>query len=257
MNIQKINLFTPNSKIQLKEHNNQTAPKIETSNLPMIAYKDYNISFGERLFRTPANFFEQNFNRNNMPLTMKQYLFADYEDRQNMPPNQMLKLVFDDINLAKDMDDVKYLYPNEPLFESLSNEPKVKARTGIIAEIEMMKEDGKTLFKNGQDNLGFYILKKIYLEGKSLKEINNDFKKDVSVYYNGLSPIQYETLAAYGIKFPKNAFWKSFTATREDFPYEYKPRKPIEERPTGFHTNHAPVTAPKKPEKKFKSLPMQ
>ena len=68
------------------------------------------------------------------------------------------------------------------------------------------------------------------MEGKTLKEINKDFQKDISVYYKGLSPIKYETLSAYGIKFPNNAFWKSFVATREDFPYEYKPRKVIAPR---------------------------
>ena len=45
-----------------------------------------------------------------------------------------------------------------------------------------------------------------------------------------MSPIQYETLAAYGIKYPNHSFWASLTATREEFPYEYKPRKAIVSR---------------------------
>lgn len=192
-----------------------------------LAYQDYGISFSARLFRTPANFFEQDFNRKGMPETMKNYLFDDYEDRQNMPPAQMMRLVFDDINETKSLEQVKRIYPNEPLFNNLRDIPGRNARTGVIAEIELMKQEDKSLFKNGQDNLGLYLLKKIYLEGKTLKEINNDFQKDISVYYKGLSPIKYETLSAFGIKFPNSAFWKSFTATREDFPYEYKPRKAI------------------------------
>ena len=165
-----------------------------------------------------------------MPETMKNYLFDDYEDRQNMPPAQMMRLVFDDINETKSLEQVKRIYPKEPLFSNLRDIPNRNARTGVIAEIELMKQDDKSLFKNGQDNLGLYLLKKIYLEGKTLKEINKDFQKDISVYYKGLSPIKYETLSAYGIKFPNNAFWKSFVATREDFPYEYKPRKIIAPR---------------------------
>ena len=195
-----------------------------------LAYQDYGISFSARLFRTPANFFEQDFNRKGMPDTMKNYLFDDYEDRQNMPPAQMMRLVFDDINETKSLEQVKRIYPNEPLFNNLRDIPGRNARTGVIAEIELMKQEDKSLFKNGQDNLGLYLLKKIYLEGKTLKEINNDFQKDISVYYKGLSPIKYETLSAFGIKFPNSAFWKSFTATREDFPYEYKPRKVIAPR---------------------------
>ena len=153
--------------------------------------------------------------------------YADYEDRQKMPPAQMLKLVFEDIKETKNLEQVKRLYYDEPLFKNLTDTPNRKARTGILAEIDLMKEDGKSLFKNGNDNLGHYILKKIYTEAKTLKEINTDFKKDISVYYKDLSPIGYDTLAAYGIKFPNNAFWKSLTATREEFPYEYKPRNPL------------------------------
>lgn len=207
-----------------------------------LAYQDYGISFSARLFRTPANFFEQDFNRKGMPETMKNYLFDDYEDRQNMPPAQMMRLVFDDINETKSLEQVKRIYPNEPLFNNLRDIPGRNARTGVIAEIELMKQEDKSLFKNGQDNLGLYLLKKIYLEGKTLKEINNDFQKDISVYYKGLSPIKYETLSAFGIKFPNSAFWKSFTATREDFPYEYKPRKALVLR---NNSSHNAISKPK------------
>lgn len=218
-----------------------------------IAYKDYNINFTARLFRTPANFFEQDFNRNGMPETMKSYLYDDYDDRQNMPPAQMMRLVFDDISETKSLEQVKRIFPDEPLFKNLKDNPNIKARTGVIAEINLMKQENKSLFKNGQDNLGLYILKKIYLEGKTLKEINKDFEKDISVHYKGLSPIKYETLSAYGIKFPDNAFWKSFTATREDFPYEYKPRKAGSPRVyTDEHRIDNPK--PKMEKKKFENV---
>lgn len=234
----KINSISPISlnKILLIQQDNKNSNKSLGNNSSNkysynpISYRDYGITFAARLFRTPANFFEQDFNRNGMPETMKNYLFDDYEDRQNMPPAQMMRLVFDDINETKSLEQVKRIYPKEPLFSNLRDIPNRNARTGVIAEIELMKQDDKSLFKNGQDNLGLYLLKKIYLEGKTLKEINKDFQKDISVYYKGLSPIKYETLSAYGIKFPNNAFWKSFVATREDFPYEYKPRKVIAPR---------------------------
>ena len=234
----KINSISPISlnKILLIQQDNKNSNKSLGNNFSNkysynpISYRDYGITFAARLFRTPANFFEQDFNRNGMPETMKNYLFDDYADRQNMPPAQMMRLVFDDINETKSLEQVKRIYPKEPLFSNLRDIPNRNARTGVIAEIELMKQDDKSLFKNGQDNLGLYLLKKIYLEGKTLKEINKDFQKDISVYYKGLSPIKYETLSAYGIKFPNNAFWKSFVATREDFPYEYKPRKVIAPR---------------------------
>ncbi len=236
-------IFINNQKqIQNKKQSNQQQNTNYSYN--PIAYQDYNLNFTARLFRTPANFYEQPFNRNGMPDTMKNYLFDDYEDRQNMPPAQMMKLVFGDLKEADSLEDVKILYPDEPLFENLKDVSGKKARTGVIAEIELMKQEDKSLFKNGKDNLGLYLLKKIYLEGKSLKEINKDFEKDISVHYKGLSPIKYETLAAYGIKYPNNAFWKSFTATREDFPYEYKPRKALNTTQTS-ERRQLPTSQPK------------
>ena len=194
-----------------------------------IAYVDYNVSFGARLFRTPANFYEQPFNKKGMPETMKDYLNGDYEDRQNMPPAQMLRFVFDDINEAKSLEQVKRIYPNEPLFKNLTDIPNRKARKGLISELDTLSNETNDipLFKNGNSNFGMYLLKKIYIEGKSLKEINKDFKKDLNPIYFELidAELDYSVPAAYGIKFPDNAFWKSFTATREDFPYVYRPRK--------------------------------
>lgn len=231
MQIEKINniQFTRTHLPQLNKNkiNNSTNP-IADYNPPY--YQDYNITFGARLFRTPANFFEQDFNRNGMPQTMKDYLFDDYEDRQNMPPAQMMKLVFSDLNGVQNLEQVKLVYPEEKLFANLKDKPAIKSRTGVLAEIDLMKQEDKSLFKNGQDNLGLYILKKIYIEGKTLKEINKDFQKDISVHYKGLSPIDYRTLSAFGIKYPNTAFWNSFVATREDFPYVYKPRKAIDSR---------------------------
>lgn len=236
MKVQKIN-FTQPQLISLNANNTKPQERnikdtIPSQNYNPIAYQDYNISFGERLFRTPANFYAQDFNKKNMPYSLKHYLDGDYEDRQNIPPAQMMKIVFNDINAngVNTLEDVKKLYPDEPLFENLHSMSKKKYREGILAEITLMHDDKKSLFKNGKDDLGMYILKKIYLEGKTLKEINKDFKKDVSKYYDGLSDIDYSTLAAFGIKFPKTSFWHSFIVTREDFPYVYKPRKEIESR---------------------------
>ncbi len=229
MNIQKINLFTPKFVLNTPKNNRNQDVRVDNYSYNPISYLDYNVNvnFTARLNRTPENFYQQSFNVNNMPDTMKAYLFEDYEDRKNMPPAQMLSLVFDDLNEVKSLEQVKRIFPEEKLFKSLKDVDEKKARTGILAEIAIMRSDGVPLFKNGEDNLGLYILKKIYLEGKTLNEINKDLSKDVSSYYKDLSPIKYETISAYGIKFPKSPFWKSFIATREDFPYVYKPRKPF------------------------------
>lgn len=196
-----------------------------------IAYNDYNISFGARLFRSPENFYEQDFNKNGMPVTLHRYIYnpSQLDFRKTIPPAQAMKEVFGSIAYMQNLEQVKEAFPDEPLFKDLHSKSSKNARTGILGELALLREDKdfaeKSLFKNGKDDLGMYILKKIYVEGKTLKEINKDFHKDKSVAYKGLSDIQYTDLRAFGIHFPKSDFWKSFIATREDFPYVFIPRK--------------------------------
>lgn len=232
MQIQKVTLFTPDYKLYQNKKNNAVPEEHKSEALRMFAYKDFNINFtgsdgSGRLFRTPANFYSTPFNKKGMPDTMKAYLNADYEDRQNMPPIQMWKTVFADINYADSLEDVKILFPEEPLFQNLKNNPN-KARTSLISQIQTLQEEfGETpLFKDGQSDLGLYLLKKVYLEGKQIAEINKDFQNDINDEYKGLidKKIDPATTAAYGIKFPNLAFWNSFVVTRDDFPYVYKPR---------------------------------
>lgn len=257
MKVQKIDFLSRNiAAAKNEKDNNSKTPERTVSNYSPFAYRDFNINFTARLFRTPENFYAQPFNQKGMPETMKQYLAEDYEDRKKMPPAQMLKVVFEDINEAKSLEQVKELYPDEPLFANLTTNPSRRSRTGVLAEIDLMKQEDKSLFKNGQDNLGMYLLKKVYQEGKTLKEINTDFEKDISVYYKGVSPIQYETLSAFGIKFPNQSFWKSMTATREEFPYEYKPRKAFERKNVNnIQVSTSPKTeTPKAEKKKFDNV---
>ena len=232
MNITKIGIM-PYQRYRFTPAENQQNNKAQAQNSVYnpVAYRDYNISFGDRLFRSPENFYEQQFNRENMPQTMKSYLFDDYSDRSHIPPAQMMRIVFNDINNAKSLEEVKDLFPSEPLFANLHNSKK-KHREGILAEINLMHENDKSLFKNGKDDLGLYILKKIYIEGKTLKEINKDFHNDVSVVYAGISDINYRDISNMGIKFPNQAFWHSFYVTREDFPYVSVKKKDSE-----FHAN--------------------
>ena len=215
-----------------KNTSSVTSPivKQETTGIPgMYAYRDYNINFVARLFRTPQNFYEQDFNEQNMPQSLHEYIYetGDPAFKRSIPPAQAMKEVFGKIKDAKDLDEVREMFPNEPLFENLSSKPKRKSREGLLGMINLLKEDpsyaDKTLFKNGQNDLGMYIIKKIYIEGKTLKEINKDFSKDVSVYFKSydITPQDY---SAFGIRFPEKPFWKSFIATREDFPYVYIPR---------------------------------
>ena len=206
---------TQNNNKRRQDKNHTTNSQITYKNIH--AYKDFNIMFTGR---TPENFYAQDFNRNNMPSSMKEYLDYDYEERQHIPPEQMMREVFKYIELADNFEDVKNIYPDEELFSNL-HENKMKNKTSILAEIKMAKEMSDTpLLKDGNNNFGMYLLKKIYLEGKTLKEINKDFyEKDMNEEYRGIisKPLSNDDTTAYGIKFPKQSFWHSFIATREEY----------------------------------------
>lgn len=196
--------------------NNNQSVQHAAATVP-FAYRDYNISFTGR---TPEDFYSQDFNRNNMPRTMRDYLDYDYINRQHIPPEQMMKEVFKYIEIADNFSDVKSIYSNEDLFKNL-HENKVNSRKGILSEIKVARElSDVPLLNDGSDDFGMYLLKKIYLEGKTLKEINKDFlENDINDEYKGFitEPVQYSTLEAYGISYPKSAFWHSFINTRDEY----------------------------------------
>ena len=188
MQISPITQFTPIHNIaNKKQHNNKNTqnPIMQnTTTRPIFAYQDFNISFSGR---TPENFYAQDFNRNNMPSSMKEYLDYDYETRQHIPPEQMMGEVFKYLNVADNFEEVKSVYPNEELFQNL-HENKSKNISSILYEIKTAKEmSDEPLFKDGSDNFGMYLLKKIYTEGKTVKEINKDFyEKDMNDTYKGI-----------------------------------------------------------------------
>ena len=217
MKVLKITQIDYRPYINSKKQNDNIQQETITNPVIQNGYKDFNINFRGR---TPENFYAQEFNVKNMPETMKSYLHEDYETRKYLPPEQVMNQSFKYLNVIDNFSDVKSTYPDETLFENL-HEANLKGRTGILSDIKIAKEMSDTpLLKDGSDNFGMYLLKKIFLEGKTIKEINKDFyEKDLATEYKGAvtKPITYGTTSAYGIKYPKTDFWNSFIATRDEY----------------------------------------
>ena len=241
-----INNFYIRRNPSAKQPHNQsfaadTQNPINNTKSKIFAYQDFTVNFTGR---TPEDFYAQDFNLDNMPITMKHYLNYDYEQRRHIPPEQMMHEVFKYIEDAKDFDQVKLLYPNEPLFKNIHELTK-KPRTGILSEIRIARELSDTpLFKDGSDNFGMYLLRKIYSEGKTIKEISKDFlEKDINDEYKGFitQPIDYSTTSAYGIRYPKNDFWHSFIATREEYKkfFVTLPKDTVDPNRTGLKPSSA------------------
>lgn len=222
-----------------QQYNKNTAAKtpqgLQRGVYNPVYYKDYNIqiSFGKR---SPEDFYSQDFNRDNMPETMKKYLYAKFEERSKIAPVQIMQEAFDGLESAATVDDIKELFPNEPKFQKLRPANYNNATSGVlkkIKEIKAMQEVPEPLFKDGTDDLTTYLVKKIYLEGKTAKEIDKDFAKDINSVYELAAKVSDETkktagknesvyfshstMYNLGIRFPEVPFWNSFIATRDDY----------------------------------------
>lgn len=192
-----------------------------------FAYKDFAISFGDRLNRTPENFYAQSFNRENMPNTAKKYLFENYSERQHMPPAQLQREAYQYLMLADTVQDVKDMYPEEPLFEGLRSLDETRPTVGTLLLLKWDKQVSDTpVFKNPENkDLTVYLLKKVYLEGKTVDEINKDFDKDATDEIKkelGIKDKKYfssTNLRTLGIRYPKLPYYNSFLATRNDKEY--------------------------------------
>ena len=79
MKISPINYYVRlNNQQKDKNIGSVTTPIVmqETTGIPgLYAYRDYNINFGARLFRSPQNFYEQDFNEQNMPRSLHEYIY--------------------------------------------------------------------------------------------------------------------------------------------------------------------------------------
>ena len=204
-----------------------TIPISPTSITNNYKYDINVLNFKARLNRTPENFYAQDFNIKNMPDTVRNYLMEDFDTRHHMPPAQLQREAFQYIKLADTVNDVKKIYPDEPLFKNLKSFDETKASHGILLLLRWDKKTSNTqVFKNKDEkDLALYLLKKVYIEGKTIEEINKDFEKDATDAIKkelGVKDGKYffsSTLNAMGVRYPNLAYYNSFVATRNDKEY--------------------------------------
>lgn len=227
--------FNNNQQYHIQNTVSKTPQSLQNGVYNPVYYNDYNlkISFGKR---SPEDFYAQDFNKNNMPETMKNYLNAKFEERSKIAPVQIMQEAFDRLNGANSVDEIKKRFPEEQKFAKLRPANYSGATTGLlkkIKDLKAMQETPEPLFKNGCDDLTTYLVKKIYLEGKTVKEIDKDFAKDINEVYelaaripsdtrrtlgkNESAYFSHSTIYNLGIRFPEVPFWNSFIATRDDY----------------------------------------
>lgn len=234
MKIAAITAIKYNHQNLIKNHTQQHPQSTQNKAYNPAYYSDYNVrlNFGKR---SPEDFYAQEFNKKYMPETMQKYLYEKFNERSKIAPVQIMQEAYDDLNLASTTDDIKELFSDKQ-FQKLRPANYSGATTGIlkkIKDIKAMQEAPEPLFKDGNDDLTTYLVKKIYLEGKTVKEIDKDFAKDINEVYELAARVPEEarkttgknesvyfshsTLYNLGIRFPEVPFWNSFIATRDDY----------------------------------------
>ena len=228
MRIQSINFLSSNIHRQNQFNNKDySTSAAQQAKLPVFVYNNYNINFGARINRSPEDFYAQKFNIDNMPVTVKEYLFEDFDQRQHMPPAQLQRQAFEYLRLADNVQDIKDMYPDEPLFSHLKELKNTKPNTGILLLLKWDAQTAQTpIFKDKNNkDLTTYLLKKVYLEGKTIEEINNDFDNDATEAIKhelGVKDKKYfshTNIYTLGIRYPKLPYYNSFLATRNDKEY--------------------------------------
>ena len=158
-NIQPKQGFT----VSRNKKENQPVSNTVTENRSLSYPKGFRPFFGARLFRTPENFYEQEFNKKGMPKTMKDLLYSNYAVNSKKPPAQLSREAFADLELCENIEDVKEMFPNEPLFADLKTLETIRPKGGYLFQLRAYGLGNKAVLKSEED-LTVYLLKKIFLE---------------------------------------------------------------------------------------------
>ena len=228
----KINSITPYLLTQKSKKEDKHSASISQTN-PNTQYElrsqfnDYLVSFGERVEKTLSSFYRRNDFR--MPKTVEEYV-RNMEDRDALTPLEAQQVAFAKLASedVKTVEDIKKAYPNEPLFKNLVDIEDTKATRGILntyrTNKDLLKLMDKGILKDKQD-LTVYLVKKFYLEAKTIDEVNEDLEKDFDEDFKAdfrrKNPdskyIHSGTLDSFGIKLPDDDYLTSLRYTRDGY----------------------------------------
>ncbi len=188
-------------------------------------FNDHLMSFGARVDKGLERFYDTNKDR--MPLTLRRYV-ESIDDKSRLSPLEAQKRAFASLNNAKNAQDIKKAFSDEPLFQNLINPLESRAKRGILQSArendELLAFSGQGVLKN-RENLTVYLVKKVFLEAKTVEEINKDLENDLDPdfkadfrFKNPDSPYVYgSTLKALGIQLPEFEYQQSLRFTKDGY----------------------------------------
>ncbi len=209
-----------------QKQNNQTNLKNPKS-LEIIPYNynDHLLAFGARVDKGLDRFYEAN--KEKMPKTVRDYI-ENIDDKSKISPLEAQQKAYEFLEAAQTIDDIKETYPLEPLFKDLINPLESRATRGILNSVrendELLNLSGQGVLKD-KSNLTVYLVKKIFLEDKTIEEINQDLDKDLDEdfkadfkFKNAKAQYIYpSTLNSLGIKTPQSEYRQSLRYTRDGY----------------------------------------
>lgn len=192
--------------------------------LPKYNYdnqKPINIPFEARVDKGLTRFYEANAGR--MPQTVKTYI-ETIADKTLQTPLNAQKNAFAGLIGLTSVAAVQETFPDENLFSELKEADESKATRGLLGIYRENKELLKVCEQgilNNNENFTIWLLKKIFLESKTLDEINQDLEKEINPEFKTIYDekedgqlIHSSTLRALGIKLPEAEYLQSLRYTR-------------------------------------------
>ena len=190
---------------------------------PMASYN--HLTFEARVDKGLARFYEANIDR--MPSTVKKYIDT-LSDKSTTTPLQAQAGAFAALAIATTVSAIKSLYPEEELFQNLTEISETKATRGILGVYRQNKELLEMCDKDilaSKENFSVWLVKKIFLEGKTMEELNKDLNTEMDADFKSLykakekdgTPIRPSTLKAIGIELPQFEYLQSLRYTRDGY----------------------------------------
>ena len=225
MRIQSVQLpkifnTTPqNQELKLKqEHKNNT----DLMSDPILSS---NISFEARVDKGLERFY--NVNSEKMPKTVKIFI-ENLEDKKAFTPLRAQAAAFAALAGISSVAEIKENFPEEELFANLIDVDSSHATRGVLGVYrenkELLKMFNQNILASGE-NFTVWLVKKVFLEGKTIEDINKDFKASVDADFKKLyeakndseQPIRFSTLKSLGIQTPAFEYQQSLRYTRDGY----------------------------------------
>ncbi|MBO5737826.1 hypothetical protein J6R97_00630 [bacterium] len=218
-----LNRVNPIRILDIKQNKRLEAPNSHLKDNTTIPH---DIAFESRVDKGLIRFYETNAIK--MPQTVKTYI-ESLVDKASKTPLQAQTAAFIALTGITTIEEIKSAFPDDKeLFKDLKNPEDSKATRGILGVYrenkELLKLYNQSILKN-KENLTVWLVKKVFLEGKTIDEINIDFNKEIDSDFltlykekeNGENLIKSSTLKALGIKLPEFEYLQSLRYTRDGY----------------------------------------